>query len=163
MRNLAAVCGLALLMLGCGGQPDVKNRVPTVQGQLDEAQKAAHDAKEYADQAAQTKKDIQAAVDRLNGAGRNSDGSRKTGAPEASGVGMVTEVGTAKVTIGQTTTDMLWFTFAERAGFTKKFDTVCAETVVPVNKAVALNYHFRSYTDDSHPGCYMIDSYTVAQ
>jgi hypothetical protein len=164
MRNLLAVLGLTLLVIGCGSEPDVKNRVPTMQGQIEEAQKAVHDAKGYADQAAQTKKDIQAALDRLDHAGLNSNGSKKIGAPEVSGAGIVTEVGSTKVSVAEEESyTLLWFTFAERAGFTKKFESVCANQTVPVNKTVMLNFHWRGYNNQTDPGCYIIDGYTVVQ
>jgi hypothetical protein len=162
------LCGLVVLLVfaviaGCGSTPDAKNRVPTVQAQLDEAQQAAQNAKASADQAAQTQKNIDAAIERLDHAGRNSDGSVKIGHPETSGVGIVTEVGMTHVTTGQVTVGELWFTFAERAGFTKKFDIVCSSQSIPVNKAVVLNFHWHQYDSENNPGCYIIDSYTVVQ
>jgi hypothetical protein len=163
------LCGLVALLVfvgigGCGSDPEpAKNRVPTVQAQLDQAQQAARDAKAAADQAVQSQKNIQDAIARLDGQGRNSDGSVKIGHPEISGVGSVTEVGETKVTISNSTTHLLWFTFAERSGFVKKFDFVCADQVIPVSKAVVMNYHWKEYTGSEDPGCYRIDSYTVVQ
>lgn len=154
----------AIAVVGCGNPgPEVKNRVPTVQAQLDQAQQAAKDAQAAASSVQQTQKNIQDAIAKLDSNGRNPDGSVKIGHPEISGVGTVTEVGMDKITISNVTTSVLWFTFAERQGFTKKFDPVCPETVIPVSKTVILNYHFREYQDDSHPGCSVIDSYTVVQ
>jgi hypothetical protein len=163
------VCGLIALTIvavagGCGSDPEpARNRVPTVQAQLDQAQQAAKDAKAAADQATQTQKNIQDAIAKLDSNGRNSDGSVKIGHPEISGVGTVTEVGETKITISNNTTYLLWFTFAERTGFVKKFDLVCADQVIPVNSAVILNFHWKEYTESSDPGCYKIDSYTVVK
>jgi hypothetical protein len=157
---IAAIAG------GCSGELDVKsvkNRVPTMPAQLDQAQQAAKDAQAADASVQQTQKNIQDAIAKLDSNGRKSDGSVKIGHPEISGVGTVTEVGMNKITISNVTTSVLWFTFAERQGFTKKFDPVCPEAVIPVSKTVILNYHFREYQDDSHPGCSVIDSYTVVQ
>jgi len=154
----------ALLAHGCGGTaPDAKNRVPTVQAQLDQAQQAAKAAQTAADQAAQVQKNIQDAIARLDSNGRNSDGSVKIGHPEISGVGTVTEVGETDTKSGDTTTHVFWFTFSERGGFVKKFEKVCPNQAIPVNSAVILNFHWHPYEDSGDPGCYQIDGYTVVK
>ena len=170
--NTAIVLGFAAVILilcttfGCGSDPQPKNRVPTVSAQIEQAQQAANDAKAAADRAAQTQKDIQAAIDKLNGSGRNSDGTWKVGQPQISGVGTVTEVGEIKGKEGETVTYTFWFTFAERAGFVKKFTPTCANQAIPVNTAVILNFHWKEYDNGptpAIPGCYMIDGYTVVK
>jgi hypothetical protein len=154
----------AVATAGCGSDPEpAKNRVPTVQAQLDQAQQAAHDAKAAADQAAQSQKNIQDAIAKLDNNGRNSDGSVKIGHPEISGVGTVTEVGETDTKSGETTTHVFWFTFSERGGFVKKFEKVCPNQAVPVNSTVILNFHWHPYEDSSDPGCYQIDGYTVVK
>jgi|SRR5271157_3527209 len=165
------VCGAIALGLligagGCADDPAPKNRVPTVQYQLDQAQQAAKDAQAAAANAQQTQKDIQAAVARLDSQGRNSDGSWKVGQPQVSGVGTVTEVGEIKGKDGETVTFTLWFTFAERAGFVKKFMPVCTNQGIPVNNSVIMNFHWKEYDNGptpAVPGCYMIDGYTVVK
>jgi hypothetical protein len=163
----AAALLVMTLEFGCADDPQpAKNRVPTVTAQIEQAQQAANDAKASADRAEQTKKDIQAAVARLDGAGRNSDGSWKVGQPQVSGVGTVTEVGEVKGKEGETVTFTFWFTFAERGGFVKRFIPVCTNQGVPVNTAVILNFHWKEYdngTTPSTPGCYLIDGYTVVK
>src|SRR5271154_6695966 len=96
--KVQAICTLVLVLMvaaanGCADEPQPKNRVPTVPAQVEQAQQAAKDAQTAAANAVQTQKDIQAAIDKLNGAGRNSDGSWKVGQAQVSGVGTVTEVG----------------------------------------------------------------------
>ena len=165
------VCGaiaLAFLLAGggCNSAPEPKNRVPTVSAQIEQAQQAANDAKASAERAAQTQKDINAAIARLDGAGRNSDGTWKVGQPQLSGIGTVTEVGEIKGKEGETVTFTFWFTFAERAGFVKKFSPVCPNQAVPVNATVTLNFHWKEYDNGptpAVPGCYMIDGYTVVK
>src|ERR1700676_1321660 len=161
MRSkLILVLLVAAVAAGCGSDPEpAKNRVPTVQAQLDQAQQSARDAKAAADQAAQAQKNIQDAIAKLDGNGRNSDGSVKIGHPEISGVGAVTEVGETQTKEGETTKTVFWFTFAERTGFVKKFEIVCPNQAVPVNGAVILNFHWREY-ESGNPGCYQIDGYT---
>lgn len=164
MRNKALwilIPAIALL-IGCGSDdtPDVKNRVPTVSAQLDQAQQAAKDAKASADQAAQTQKNIQAAIDKLNGAGANSDGNPKIGRPEISNPGMITSVGESTGKNGENTTYTMWFTFAERGGFVKTFTPACTNQAIPVAGTVILNFHWQEY-DSGTPGCYHIDGYTV--
>jgi len=162
------VCGLlAVLILGtasCGDdKPDVKNRVATVPAQIEQAQQAAKDAQASADRAAQTQKDINTAIARLDNAGRNSDGTWKVGQPQTSGVGVVTEIGETKVPQGESTTYTLWFTFAERAGYVKKFSPVCPNQEIPVNATVILNFHWKEYESEGKPGCYLLDGHTVVK
>jgi hypothetical protein len=161
------VCGLlALLMIvsmgGCSDPPPAKNRVPTVTAQIEEAQQAATDAKAAADRAESTKKDIFDAITKLDSAGRNSDGTWKVGQAQLSGVGTVTEVGDIKNNNGTSDTYIFWFTFAERAGFVKKFMPVCPNQEIPVNSTVILNFHWKEYESNT-PGCYMIDGHTVVK
>jgi outer membrane murein-binding lipoprotein Lpp len=151
-------------MNGCSDEPEQtqKNRVPTVQAQVDQAQQAANDAKAAAASAQQTQKDIQAAVARLDNAGRNSDGSRKVGAPEVTAPGVVTSVGEAvSHEDSTTTTHTFYFQFAERGGFVKQFAPVCPNQSVPVNASITLNFHWHEYTSAADKGCYVIDGYTV--
>jgi hypothetical protein len=161
------VCGAIALAFviaggGCNSAPEPKNRVPTVSAQIEQAQAAANDARAAADRAAQTQKDIQAAIARLDGTGRNSDGTWKVGQPQTSSVGVVTAVGESKAINGESTSYTFWFTFAERAGYVKTFSPVCPNQAVPVNSAVILNFHWREY-ETSNPGCYLIDGYTVVK
>jgi outer membrane murein-binding lipoprotein Lpp len=165
------VCGavaLAIILVagGCGDDPQPKNRVPTVSAQIEQAQQAAKDAQAAAERAQQTQKDINTAIARLDGAGRNSDGSWKVGQPQVSGVGTVTEVGEIKGKEGETVTFTFWFTFAERAGFVKKFSPTCPNQAIPVNNTVILNFHWKEYDNGptpAVPGCYLIDGYTVVK
>jgi hypothetical protein len=163
-KPMILVLLIAAVVAGCGSDPEpAKNRVPTVQAQLDQAQQAAKDAKAAADQVTQTQKNIQDAIAKLDSNGRNSDGSVKIGHPEVSGIGTVTEVGETESRSGETTTKIFWFTFAERTGFVKKFEIVCPNQAVPVNSTVILNFHWREYDSSSNPGCYQIDGYTVVK
>jgi len=165
--KVQAICTLVLVLMiaaanGCSDPPPAKNRVPTVTAQIEEAQQAATDAKAAADRAEATKKDIQDAINKLDANGRNSDGTWKVGQAQLSGVGTVTEVGEIKNHDGTDTTYIFWFTFAERAGFVKKFSPVCPNQVIPVNNTVTLNFHWKEY-ENSVPGCYLIDGYTVVK
>ena len=167
--KVGLACGvIALLMVvlagGCGDdQPDVKNRVPTVPYQLEQAKQAAKEAKDAADRAVQAQTNIQAAIGKLDDAGRNSDGSVRIGHPETSNPGTVTSVGEAKSHDGETTNFTFYFTFAERNGFVKTFTPVCPNQSIPVNNTVILNFHWQQYTDSSNVGCYKIDGYTVVK
>jgi hypothetical protein len=162
MRRILWILTAVLLVVGCGSdQPNVKNRVPTVQGELDAAQQASRDAKAAADSAAQTKKDIQAAIDKLNGAQANSDGSIKIDRPQTTNPGIVTSVGEAKSRDGEITHYTFWFTFAERGGYVKTFDHVCDNQSIPGNGTVILNFHWHPYDGSDSPGCYALDGYTV--
>jgi hypothetical protein len=164
---VAAITAVSVHMIGCSDddaakQQQVRNRVPTVAEQVTEAQDAAQRAKSSADAAAQTVKDIQAAVSRLDNAGRNSDGSRKVGAPEVTLPGVVTSVGESVSHEGESTTIYtFYFTFADRSGFVKQFIPLCPNQSVPVNNTVTLNFHWHEYTSVSDKGCYQIDGYTV--
>lgn len=162
---IIAVAGLTVSLAGCSDdpQPAQKNRVPTVAEQLTQAQDSAAQAKAEADRAAQTLKDIQAGVDKLNNAGRNADGSWKVGSPEKTNVGVVTAVGYSKTKEGESFNYNLWFTFADRGGFVRTFSPVCPNQSVPANNTVVLNFHWQSYTGINDPGCYMIDGYTVVK
>lgn len=143
--------------------PDVRSRVPTMPEQIDQARQAAKDAKASADKAAQIDNDIKANIEKLNSQWRNSDGTLKIGHPEVGNAGTVTEVGQTNASDSQgNQIGTLWFTFAERGGFVKKFQPVCAGQSIPVNKSVILNYHWQAY-NDGHIGCYVIDGYTVTQ
>jgi|SRR5271154_4944102 len=165
--KVQAICTLVLVLMvaaanGCADEPQQKNRVPTVQAQLDEAQQAANDAKTAAASAQQTQKNIQDVINKLDNGGRNSDGTWKIGQPQISSVGVVTSVGDSKSTDGQTTNFTFWFVFAERTGFVKTFTPVCPNQSVPVNNTIILNFHWKEY-ENSTPGCYMIDGYTVVK
>lgn len=143
--------------------PDIRSRVPTMPEQIDQARQAAKDAKASADKAAQIDNDIKANIEKLNSQWRNSDGTLKIGHPEVGNAGTVTEVGQTNASDSQgNQIGTLWFTFAERGGFVKKFQPVCAGQSIPVNKSVILNYHWQAY-NDGHIGCYVIDGYTVTQ
>jgi hypothetical protein len=163
------VCGaIAFAFLLAGGgcssdpAPQTQNRVPTVQYQLDQAQQAAKDAQAAAANAQQTQKDIQAAIARLDNAGRNSDGSKKVGAPEITAPGVVTSVGESVSHENSTTTIYtFYFTFAQRDGFVKQFAPVCPNQSIPVNGTVTLNFHWKEYTSSENVGCYVVDGYTV--
>ena len=159
----AIAFGVIMGMGGCADPPPAKNRVPTVTAQIEQAQQAATDAKASADRAEATKKDIQEAINKLDANGRNSDGTWKVGQAQLSGVGVVTEVGETKVPQGESTTYTLWFTFAERAGFVKKFSPVCPNQEIPVNATVILNFHWKEYESDGRPGCYLLDGHTVVK
>jgi hypothetical protein len=152
-----------LLAHGCGSDtPDVKNRVPTVAAQLDQAQQAAKEAQAAADQAAQTQKNIQAAIDKLNGANANSGGNVKVDRPQTTNPGVVTSVGESKSKDGETATYTMWFTFAERGGFVKTFTPACTNQAIPVNGTIILNFHWQEY-ESGTPGCFHIDGYTVVK
>src|SRR5271170_271597 len=166
--KVQAICTLVLVLMvaaanGCADPPPQRNRVVTVPAQIEEAQQAAKDAQASADRAESTKKDIYDAINKLNANGRNSDGTWKVGQAQLSGVGTVTEVGETKVPQGESTTYTLWFTFAERAGFVKKFSPVCPNQEIPVNATVILNFHWKEYESDGRPGCYLLDGHTVVK
>jgi len=79
---------------------------------------------------------------------------------------LVDRVGEVKGKEGETVTFTLWFTFAERGGFVKRFTPVCTNQGIPVNASVILNFHWKEYdngTTPSTPGCYLIDGYTVVK
>jgi hypothetical protein len=126
--GLPAVMIFMAFFIGRGTDLDVKNRVPTMQAQLDQVQQAARDAKASENRTAQIEKNIQAAIDKLDSEGRNSDGSVRVGHPEVTGTGTVTEVGGIKVSNGDSENYFLWFTFAEKAGFTTRSSTLSALT-----------------------------------
>lgn len=159
------VCGVIALAMfvvagGCSSAPEPKNRVPTVQAQLDQAQQAVKDAQAAAASAQQTQKDIQASIDKLNSEGRNSDGQLREGHPEQSGVGVVVSFGNAKIpadsNLGESDQYFLDFTFAQRDGFTKRFFPVCPSQTVQAYKPIILMYHWQSYSSNQR-GCYVID------
>jgi len=158
----AIAFGLVMGLGGCDDPPPQRNRVVTVPAQIEQAQQAAKDAQASADRAEATKKDIYDAINKLNSNGRNSDGTWKVGQAQVSGIGTVTEVGEIKNSNGTSDTYIFWFTFAERAGFVKKFLPVCPNQEIPVNSTVILNFHWKEY-ESQIPGCYMIDGHTVVK
>lgn len=161
-----AMCGVLAMVIsitvGCEDTPpEVKNRVPTVPAQLEQASQAVKDAQAAADRAEAANKSIREAVAKLDGRGLNSDGSWRVGQPQVSGIGNVTEVGETKQHIGENDTRYIFsFTFAERAGFVKTFTPVCPNQNIPVNATVILNFHWKPY-EDGAPGCFMLDGHTV--
>src|SRR5271157_276787 len=106
---VAGVLMGAIAASSCGDPRDRRgqnrNRVPALSDYAARAQQSAQDAQKAADAAAKTQKDIQAQIDRLSGAQRNSSGELKEGRQELSSPGTVAEF-TTKGNIG--------FVFAER-------------------------------------------------
>lgn len=164
-----AILLLALLavgsMFGCSDdkEPTIKNRVPTLADYAGQAEQSAKDAKAAADSVAQTKKDIDAAIEKLNGVQRTSDGELKEGRPEMTAPGSISEVGSYKVEAdsGNTASDdfYLGFTFTDRNGLTKRFFPVCPNTTVKTGSSIAILYHWQHYQSASagQRGCYKID------
>jgi hypothetical protein len=171
MRNRFMIgLGVLLFMIGCGSdQPDVKNRVPTVQSQLEAARQSAQDAKDAANKAAQAQKDIQAAVDKLNAQQRDSDGNLKEDRPQQTGAGVIVDIFTMQVpadaNYGISDDAYLGFTFAERSGFTKRFFPVCPGQTIQAYKPIILMYHWRhdGGTASGKRGCYIIDGVLAGQ
>ena len=156
---------IAAIAAGCGNPtPDVKNRVPTLGAQVEQAQQAASDAKDAADRAQAAQKDIHDAVDKLNGSQRDSGGNLKEDRPQQTGPGFIVDFGNDRIPADQNlvaTDDFyLGFTFAERSGFTKHFFPVCPSQSIQVNKSIVLLYHWRGFLGETgvgKRGCYIID------
>lgn len=159
---LTLVSMVSITLIGCSDPVPQRNRVVTVPAQVEQAQQAAKDAQAAADRAEAVKKDIQNAINKLDSTGRNSNGTWKVGQAQTSGAGTVTEVGESKGGDATAPTYTFWFTWSERAGFVKKFSPVCPNQAIPVNTMVIMNFHWREY-ENSNPGCYLIDGYTVVK
>ncbi len=137
-------------------ETNVKNRVPMpmLGEQLQQAQQAAADAKAAAQQAQKIQTDLQAQIDKLDKSERNSNSELKEGRAEVTGVGNIVEFGEP---------DSLSFLFVEEGGFSKRFYPVCGNQTLPVNKTIALRYHWRPWDTQQQKGCYIIDSFTIQQ
>lgn len=152
-------------MVACGEdeKPTTKNRVPSMSQYADQAQQAATDAKAAADAAAQSKKEIEAAIDKLNGTQRDSSGEPKEGRPEQTAPGTISEFGAYKVEADSSSTASddyyLGFTFTDRNGLTKRFFPVCPNTTLKTGTSIALLYHWKHFesTSAGQRGCYKID------
>ncbi len=159
--RIGFVCGLIGLMMivvlgGCNPKPiATKNRVPTLQGNVEQAQKAADDAAASAKQA-------QDALAKLQQSQATPAG-RQPGDPEHTGIGRVTDV----TEIWEAKEQSTWgdaymaFTFQEDSGFQKRFYPVCSDQVVQTGKTLAILYHWKVSHNGSHNdhGCYLIDGY----
>ena len=170
------VCGLVALLViaaagGCGTwqPPNQRNRVPTVQAQVDQARRAAEDAKAAAAEAQQTQKNIQAAIDQLNSQGRNSDGSGREDRPQQTGAGVIVDFGSLQIPADQnyvvSDDSYLGFTFNQRDGFTKRFFPVCPGQSIQAYKPVVIMCHWRHDQSSAagKRGCYVIDGQQASQ
>lgn len=154
------VCVFLLALVACGDDDDkqqaTKNRVPTMQSQLDSAQKSAVDAQTAAKEAQDALKRLQEQQEQTG-----KDGPKA----EHTTFGKITDVDVIWEAKDQTHWGdaYLAFTFVEEGGFTKRFYPVCTDQLVPTGKNVAMNFHWQPDSNSSehnHRGCYIIDGFT---
>jgi|SRR5208337_3245842 len=133
----------------------IKTRVPTMPEDVEAAQKAAQDARFWANSSQKSFTDLQAELQKAQA--KSSPVGRETTGP-----GVITDFGMFPLETGDHSDDMyVGFTFTENKGFTKRFFPVCPSQTVKTGNPISLIYHWRvwGYNAQGRRGCFIIDGF----